>query len=164
MNVRARPVVLFVGLVCFALSHIVHGDSAPATAYLLKVSGGQTFTDIGSDDKTTPVPVDKQDLTKGLNVAFAPGDTVGDRVSKVKSWKPFETLHISVVNPSNQPAKLVLSLFHAGTKNYDTRVVLPLVFPPGEHDLVTPVEALANVNGSAPVLSDVRKWYLADED
>ncbi len=164
MNARMRPVMLFVGLTAIAMSRMVLGQAPASPTYLLKVSGGQTFTDIGSDDKTKPVPVDPQDPSKGLKVVFDKGDSVGDRISKVKSWKPFETLHISAVNPSNKPVKLMLTILHAGSKNYDTRIVQTLVFPPGEQDLTTPIEVLANVNGSNPVLSDVRKWYLADED
>ncbi|HVC93787.1 MAG TPA: hypothetical protein VND64_08855 [Pirellulales bacterium] len=167
MNTPVRSVAVFVGLAGmanFALPESAPNGLAPSNAYLLKVSEGQTFTDIGSDDKTKPVPVDANDLSKGLKVVFAPGDTVGDRISKVESWEPFEALRMSVVNPSNEAVKLVLNLFHADTKNYGTRVVQPLVFPPGEHEIVTPVKVLANVNGSSHVLSDVRKWYLADED
>lgn len=164
MNHRFPTVVLFASLACFTLARLAHGESAPPIAYLLKVSGGQTFSDIGSDDKTKPVPVDPKDHAKGLKVKFDPGDSVGDKGSKVKSWKPFESLHISVTNPSDKPVTLVLTVLHAGSKNFDTRIVKPLVFQPGEHDLVTPIDTLANVNGSAPVFSDIRRWYLADED
>jgi len=164
MNPRARLVVLFIDLVCITLAQFVLAEPAPSIAYLLKVSGGQTFTDIGSDVKTKPVPVDPQDLSKGLKVAFDPGDSVGDKGSKVKNWKPFETLHFAVFNPSDKPVKLVLTVLHAGSKNFDTRIVQTLEFPPGEHDLVTPIDALTNVNGSTPAFSDIRRWYVADED
>src|SRR5689334_17385094 len=69
MNPRARWVALFVCLVWFMLPGLVLCQAPPATAYLLKVSGGQTFGDTGLDNKTKPVPVDPQDLSKGLKVA-----------------------------------------------------------------------------------------------
>jgi hypothetical protein len=164
MSPRARPVALFVGVMCVVLSPLASAQSPPSNAYLLKVSGGQTFGDIGSDDKTKPTLVDPQDPSKGLKVTFDPGDSVGDKGTKVKNWRPFEALHISVLNPSDKPVRLVLTVLHAGSTNFDTRMVKALEFQPGEHDLVTPIETLTNVNGSAAVLSDIRRWYLADED
>lgn len=163
MKPRMRSGMVLLSVVCFALSHVARGEPAAAVTYLLKVSGGQKFTEIGSDDKTKPVPVDDKDLARGLKVVFARGDSVGDRVSRVKNWKPFDALHISTINPSDQPVKLVLTLFHAGTKNFDTRVIQAVEFPPGEHDVVLAIDALANVNGSSPALSDIRRWYFADE-
>jgi hypothetical protein len=156
--------VLIVGSACFALSPFVLAQSAPPKAYLLHVSEGQEFSDIGSDDKTKPEPVDPQDHSQGLKVAFDRGDSVGDRVSKVTDWKAFKTLHISVVNPSEKPVKLTLNVFHSGTTNFRTRVVKPLVFPPGDNVLETPVEAFKNENGSPAKMSEVKKWNLADED
>jgi hypothetical protein len=97
MNMRVRLIVLLVGVGFFTQSRLAPGEPAPAISYLLKVSGGQTFTDIGSDDKTTPVPVDPADLSRGLKVKFAVGDTVGDRAARVTNWKPFTELHMAVV-------------------------------------------------------------------
>jgi hypothetical protein len=142
----------------------VYGQSEPSKIYLLHVSKGQTFTDIGSDDKTAPVPVDSEDRSKGLKVVFFKGDSVGDKAPKVKNWKPFSAVHISVTNPSDKPVKLSLNVFHSGTRNSQTRVIKVLSVPPGESELATPLESLTNVNGSAPALGAIRKWYLADAE
>lgn len=164
MNARIRLVALLVGLGCFAVSPLVRGQSEPGSTFLLNVSKGQTFSDIGSEDKTKPVPVDPQDLSKGLKVVFHPNDSVGVQTSLVKNWKPYQALHIAVGNPSDKPVKLGLYVIHSGTKNYQTRVSKILDVPPGDHDLETPIASLLNLNGSAPTLSEVRRWYLADYD
>src|SRR5262245_21654970 len=78
------------------------GQSPPAQkTFLLNVGKGQTFTDIGSDDKTKPELVENQKELggKAVKVVFAAGDSVGDRVAKVKNWKPFSALRFDILNP-----------------------------------------------------------------
>ena len=100
------------------------GQAPASKAYLLNVSQMQTFTDIGSDDKTKPELVEdfKELAGNALKVAFFKGDSVGDRVAKVKNWKPFATLRLNVFNPGKDTVTLGLNIFHARSTNYATRI------------------------------------------
>ncbi len=142
------------------------GQAPASKAYLLNVSQMQTFTDIGSDDKTKPELVEdfKELAGKALKVAFFKGDSVGDRVAKVKNWKPFATLRLNVFNPGKDTVKLGLNIFHARSTNYATRIELPVVLKPGKNEVAVRIDELHNTNGSAPVLTDIRKWYFADAE
>jgi hypothetical protein len=135
-------------------------------AYLLNVGKGQSFNDFGADDKTRPELVeDFKDLGgKALKVAFFKGDSVGDRVAKVKNWKPFATLRVNAFNPGKDAIKLGLNVFHARSTNYNTRIEVPIVLKPGKNAVAITVDELRNTDGSAPVLTDIRKWYLADSE
>src|SRR5207237_2519315 len=101
---------------------------------------------------------------KVIKAAFAPGDSVGDRVPKVKNWKPFATLRCDLFNPSKAEITLLLNILHGRTRNYDTRVVMPIKLKPGKNEVSIGIDELANVNGSAPNLADIRKWYFADDE
>jgi hypothetical protein len=142
------------------------GQAPASRAYLLNVGKGQTFTEIGSDDKTAPEIVEalKELGGQAVKVAFFKGDSVGDRVAKVKNWKPFTTLHVNVFNPGKDTVKLGLNIFHARSTNYDTRIEHPVALKPGKNEIAIAVEDLQNTNGSAPVLTDIRKWYFADSE
>src|SRR6516164_1639589 len=104
------------------------GQALASKAYLLNVSKGQIFNEIGSDDKTRPEVVEdfKGLGGKAIKVAFFKGDSVGDDVAKVKSWKPFETLRIVVFNPGKDDVKLGLNIFHARSTTYATRIEHPI--------------------------------------
>ena len=100
------------------------GQTPVSMAYLLNVSKKQTFTDIGSDDKTKPEFVEdfKELGGKALKVTFFKGDSVGDRVATVRNWKPFATLRLSVFNPGQDTVTLGLNILHARSTNYATRI------------------------------------------
>ena len=142
------------------------GQAPASKAYLLNVSKRQTFTDIGSDDKTKPELVEdfKELAGKALKVAFFKGDSVGDRVAKVKNWKPFATLRVNVFNPGKDTVKLGLNIFHARSTNYATRIEVPVVLKPGKNEVAIGIDELQNTNGSAPALTDIRRWYFADAE
>jgi hypothetical protein len=142
------------------------GQAPPPKAYLLNVGKGQTFNSIGSDDKTKPQLIEdfKELGGKALKVAFFKGDSVGDSVAKVKNWTPFATLRVDVFNPGEGAVKLGLNIFHARSTNYSTRVELPVVVKPGKNAVTIGIDKLRNTDGSAPVLTDVRKWYFADAE
>jgi hypothetical protein len=106
----------------------------------------------------------KELVGKALKVAFAAGDTVGVRTSKVSNWKPFVSLRFNVFNPSKDTVTLTLNVFHARTTDYNTRVSVPLKFKPGKNDVNLSINSLANTNGGVPDLANVRRWYLADDD
>jgi hypothetical protein len=142
------------------------GQPTASKAYLLNVGSGQTFSDIGSDDKTRPELVEdfKELGGKALKVAFFKGDSVGDRAAKVKNWKPYTTLRITASNPGQDVVKLGLNIFHARSTNYNTRIEHPVVLKPGKNEVTIGIDELQNTNGSAPALNDVRRWYFADTE
>jgi hypothetical protein len=152
------------GLILAAAS--TPGQEPATKAYLLKVSDGQTFTEIGSDDKTKPELVEdfKEPGGKALKVAFFQGDSVGDHVAKVKNWKPYTTLRLHVFNPGKDTVKLGLNIFHARSTNYNTRIEQLIVLKPGKNEVTVGIDELQNTNGSAPALTDIRKWYFADTE
>ncbi len=135
-----------------------------AKAFLLNVGKGQTFNDIGSDDKTRPELVESfMELGgKAVKVAFFKGDSVGDRVSKVKDWKPFTMLRASVYNPAKEPVALELNVVHARSTNFQTRVAHPFKVGPGRSEVRIGIDEMANVNGTAPDLAHVNKWFIVD--
>lgn len=140
------------------------GQALPAKVELLPVSKGLIPTDTGSDGATKMTIENHPDFSgKTLKVVMAKKDTFGDRVARVKSWKPYAALQFDAVNPSKEDIKLVLNIFHKRTTNYPTRVVQPVVLKPGKNSIRIGIDELANVNGSAPDLTNITKWYFADE-
>jgi hypothetical protein len=142
------------------------GQSPVSKAYLFKVSGKQTFTEIGSDDKTKPEFVEdfKELAGKALKVAFFTGDSVGDRVAKVRNWTPFATLRLNIFNPGKETVTLGLNILHADSTSYGTRIEVPVVLKPGKNEFAIGIEKLRNTSGSAPALTDIRRWYFADAE
>jgi hypothetical protein len=152
------------GLLVITLATL--GQPPASRAYLLNVGKGQTFNEIGSDDKTRPEVVEdfKELGRRAIKVAFFKGDSVGDHIAKVKNWKPFATLRISAFNPGKDTVKLGLNIFHARSTNYSTRIEHLVVLKPGKNEVTIGIDELQNTNGSAPVLGDIRKWYFADTE
>jgi hypothetical protein len=165
--IRFRTLTMLLAAAGLAVATVSTPGQAPSSkAYLLNVGSGQTFSDIGSDDKTRPELVaDFKELGgKALKVAFFKGDSVGDRVAKVKNWKPYATLRITAFNPGQDSVKLGLNVFHARSTNYATRIEHPVVLKPGKNEVTIGIDELQNTNGSAPALNDVRRWYFADTE
>lgn len=161
---QASPILLVAaGLIIFAGG--AWGQALSRT-YLLNVGKGQTFTSIGSDDKTKPELVDHfKDLGgKAIKVAFFKGDSVGGRIGKITNWKPFSTLRVVVFNPGKDPVKLGLNIFHAQSTNYGTRIDHEILLKFGRNDVVIAIDKLKNTNGTAPDLTGIRNWYFADSD
>jgi hypothetical protein len=133
-------------------------------AYLLDVSKLQTFSDVGSGDKTKPEVVEALEGLDGkcVRVVFFKGDSVGDRVARVKNWKPFATLHLSAFNPGADTVLLGLNIVHARSTNYSTRIEIPVALKPGKNDVKVGIDELRNTDGSVPALTDIRRWYFAD--
>jgi hypothetical protein len=164
MNARIRLFVLLAGVSLWTWCAGLLGEELGAPTYLLNISKGEKFTEIGSDDKTNPVPVDPKDPAKGLKVKFDPGDSVGQRKCSVNNWNSFKSLQISVVNPSEKLVRLYLNVFQSATPTTTTRVVTPVDVPPGERVLEIPIADIRNAKGDTLVLSDVKRWYFADRD
>jgi hypothetical protein len=131
---------------------------------LLNVRAGQVPPDTGMEDKTKPMIVDDvKDLGgKALKVVFAPGDSFGSRPGPGQDWKKHAFLRFDAVNPGTDPIALELTVLHARSSNYQTRVVVPIKLKPGKNEVKIGIDEMVNVNGSAPDLSKVTKWYIAD--
>jgi hypothetical protein len=154
------------GLIAAMTTASAPGQTPASRVYLLKVSAKQTFTDIGSDDKTKPEFVeDFMELAgPAVKVEFFNGDSVGDRVAKVRNWKPFATLRLSLFNPGKDTVTLGLNVFHDRSTNYATRIEVPVVLKPGKNEIAIGIDELKNTSGSVPALTGVRRWYFADAE
>lgn len=152
-------------VVVLALTSVATAQNPSSTAYLLSPSKGQIPNDTGNDGQTK-LTIEK--LTKldgsALKVVFAPGDSFGDRSSRVKNWQPFAQLRFKVWNPGQEDVGLEFNINHKRTFNYQTRTVQPLKIKPGLNDVDLELGRLLNVNGSNPDLANVIKWYINCEE
>ena len=129
---------------------------------LLNVSQSQIPNDTGGDGATTMTIEECKELgAKALKVVFAKGDSFGDRQARIVNWKQFVSLQFNVFNPAQQKVPLTLTVKHKRTTSYQTRVDFPFALNPGKNEVKIGIDELANVNGSAPDLSAVGKWYFA---
>ncbi len=126
---------------CLAFVTAPSAADAPAEkGFLLNVGKGQLPPDTGQDDKTTPKIVeDFQGLGggKALEVRFAPGDSFGARAGSSKDWKRFTALRFDAYNPSEKPVSLELTVVHARSTSFQTRVVVPIRLKPGRFTSAT---------------------------
>src|SRR5262249_54172952 len=60
--------------------------------------------------------------------------------------------------------KLELAVIHGRSTSYQTRVVVPIRLTPGKNEVNLGIDEMANVNGSAPDLQNVVRWYILDAD
>jgi hypothetical protein len=131
---------------------------------LLNVGQGQIPNDTGSDGQTTMTIDECKELGgKALKVVFAKGDSFGDRQARVKNWKQFVSVEFNAFNPSQQKVPLTFTVKHKRTTSFQTRVDFPFALAPGKNAVKIGIDELVNVNGSAPDLSAVGKWYFACE-
>jgi hypothetical protein len=140
-------------------------EAAARQESLLNVSQGQIPNDTGSDGGTAMTIEECKELGgKALKVVFAKGDSFGDRQARVKNWKQFVSLQFNAFNPSQQKVPLTLTVRHNRTTSFQTRVDFPFALNPGKNEVKIGIDELLNVNGSAPDLSAVGKWYFACAD
>jgi hypothetical protein len=131
---------------------------------LLNVEQGQIPNDTGSDGLTKMTIEDCKDLGgKALKVVFAAADSFGDRQARIKNWKPFISLQFEVFNPAKDKVPLTLTVRHKRTTSFQTRVDYPFALKPGKNSVKIGIDELMNVNGTAPDLSEVGKWYFASD-
>jgi hypothetical protein len=137
-------------------------DAAKLT--LLNVQAGQVPPDTALEDKTKPQIVDDmKDLGgRSLKVAFAPGDSIGSRSGLNQNWKKYAFFRFDAVNPGKEQLALELVVIHVRSSNFQTRVVMPIKLKPGKNEVKIGIDEMSNVNGSAPDLAKVSKWYIAD--
>ncbi len=142
-------------------------DAPPEKTYLLNVGKGQVPSDTGMDDKTKPEIVEEHKELgggKALKVAFAVGDSIGVGAGTNKDWKRFARFRFDAFNPSRNVVALELTVVHARSTSYQTRVVVPIKLKPGKNEVTIGTDEMANVNGSAPNLASVTRWYILDVD
>ena len=160
MNGHTRRMIAALALV----TALAAGEAWARKEALLDVGAGQVFTDTGSDGKTTFGIEDCQPLGgPALKVVFADGDSAGDRIAKVSNWKPFAALELAAWNPAKEKVTLTLTVRHARSTSYQTRVDMPVPLKPGRNDVKIGIDEMLNVNGTAPDLANVVRWYLACE-
>ncbi len=159
-----RIALALAGCLTVGLALALSQEPSPK-AFLLNVSQGQLPNDTGMDDKTRPeiVTAGPKELGgKALKVAFAPGDSFGIKGGATKNWKRFAMFRFDAFNPSADPVALELTVVHGRSTSYQTRVVVPIKLKPGKNEVKIGIDEMTNVNGSAPDLANVSKWYILD--
>jgi len=142
---------------------LLSGDARARQEALLQISAGHLPTDTGSDTVNYKVEESTELGGKALRVALPNGDSFGDRVARIKNWKEFIALQFDAVNPSQDKVHLTLTVKHKRTTSFQTRVDAPFVLQPGKNSIKLGIDELVNVNGSAPDLANVVRWYIAGE-
>jgi hypothetical protein len=143
---------------------LVATDAWAAKEPLLNISQGQLPTDTGSDGATQfAIEEDKELGGPALKIVFAAGDSVGDRIAKVSNWKPFTALEFTAFNPGPANVNLTFTVRHKRTTSYQTRADTPVALKRGKNEIRIGMDEMLNVNGSAPDLANVVRWYLAAE-
>jgi hypothetical protein len=163
---RSVPLLLAALGACLLLALVPSSaQTPPQKLFLVNVSKGQIPPDTGQDDKTKMEIVDNfKDLGSGkaLKVPFAPGDSFGSRGGGNTNWKRYALLRFDAFNPAKDPVNLELTVVHARSTSYQTRAVQLIKLKPGKNEVKIGIDELSNVNGSAPDLARVTKWYIND--
>ncbi len=158
MRVTRLPAVVGVVLIGLFAADV----ACARRAALLDVSQGQMPNDTGSDGQTTMSIEECPELGgRALKVVYAAGDSFGDRQARVSNWREFITLEFEAYNPGDERVGVTLTVTHQRTTGYPTRVDVPIALEPGRNSVRIGIDEMLNVNGSAPDLANVRRWYLA---
>jgi hypothetical protein len=164
MTAHQRVLLLTVaGFLTLGLA-LTLGQEPGAKMILLNVSQGQVPPDTGQDDKTKlEIVEDFKELGgKALKVPFAPGDSFGTKIGPPKNWKQFALFRCNAVNTTQVRVNLELNVVHARSTNYQTRVAMPIKLKPGKNEVKVGIDEMVNVNGSAPDLAHVTRWFIVD--
>jgi hypothetical protein len=73
-------------------------------------------------------------------------------------------VEFEVFNPGQGDVGLQFNVKHKRTTSYQTRVEHPFKVKPGRNSVKIGLDEMANVNGSAPDLSDAQRWYINPTD
>ncbi len=133
---------------------------------LLDVSKGHIPNDTGNGDGETKMSITQSDELVGdvLRVQFSAGDSVGDKASRVKNWKPFSHLSFDAFNPAKEDVLIIFNVNHSQTKAFATRVAHEITLKPGKNRVRVKIDELTNSNGSKPELAAVVRWFIGVED
>jgi len=135
-------------------------QSSDTKSYLLNVSKDQMPTDTGSTaTKLSVVTLDPG----GRAVKAVLVNSVGDFKTRVKDWTPHRSLNLRIVNLEKDTVKLDFVVRHKNTKDYATRVDVPLTLKPDLNEIRLDIAGLLNNNSSTPDLANVTGWYLATD-
>ena len=129
---------------------------------LLDVTHGQQPSDTASDKTFFNLEECKGLGGQALKVECPAGDSFGDRAAKITNWRPFTQVEFAIFNPSSETVTLGFNVKHQRSVNYQTRMDIPLRVAPGRNDLKIAISGMANVDGSAPELDKIVRWYLAN--
>ena len=128
---------------------------------LIQVSAGQKPSDVGSDDTNKLTIVAQSPLGgQALRVFELKDDSFGQGQLKTTNWAPFHEFRVETFNPTREKIEAVLTIAHADTRNFDTRIDYPVTLPPGKGVVSAPLAKLLNNNGGRPNLKQVKRWYL----
>jgi hypothetical protein len=139
---------------------IVASDATAGEAGLLRVSKGQMPNDTSGDCQFS---LDEKAELGGpaLKAVYAAGSSFGETRPKLRDWTGFRSLKFDAFNPTKDILNAELTIKHRGTKDYPTRVDVPLMLKPGKNTFDLRLADMANVDGSRPDLSFVKHWYVA---
>lgn len=96
-----------------------------------------------------------------LKAEFEQDGFIADWALKIKDWRPFTALKFNAVNPADKPVALALTIKHKGTLGYDTRVDRAFALAPGKNALEVQLPGIANNDGTAADLSEVKMLTIA---
>jgi hypothetical protein len=142
----------------FALNAL--SQPTAAKTYLWDIAGGLP-NDTGTDDTKLSFAEKTELGGKALKVLLV--NSFGDRSTRVSDWRPFTTLAFNAFNPDTAPVKVGFNVRHQGTKNYATRVDVPITLKPGKNEIRLAVSDLRNSNGTVADLGNVQRWYIATD-
>ena len=150
-------------IACTALLSVAaFAQPSAEKADLMNFAKGQLPTDTGSDKKFYSL-VDHPDLGKALKVEFPPSDSFGDRAAKVTDWKRYAAVEFDAFNPEKESIKFGFNVPHRRTTSFQTRVEVPFTLKPGKNQVRLGIDEMSNINGSAPDLAHVTRWYIASQ-
>lgn len=135
--------------------------SAFADTALIAPSEGQLPYD--TSGKVELSRVDAQDgIPLLLRATFAEaGASFGQTSPKTADWAAYRGLRFTAMNHSDKPINVTLVVRHGGSKNFGTRIDVPLTLKPGSHTQVIEFADMRNNDRSAAQLTSVRHWYIA---
>jgi len=96
-----------------------------------------------------------------LKAEFEKDGFIADWALRIKDWRPFATLKFTAVNPADKPVSIALTIKHKGTQGYDTRVDRSFALAPGKNALEVSLTGIANNDGTAADLSEVKMLTIA---
>src|SRR5690349_10087261 len=88
LTTSRRMAVLTAGVLALAVA-ITTGQPPARNTELLNPTKNQLPTDTGSDKVTYSIEEKAELGGKALRIDFLAGDSFGDRVARIKNWKPF---------------------------------------------------------------------------
>lgn len=136
--------------------------ASEAKTALINISAGQKPSDVGSDTLDKLTIVDFPQLGgKALRVFQLAGDTFGQGQMKIADWSPYKEFRVSTYSPAKEELELTLTISHAGTKNFDTRIDVPVTLAPGKGEISVPLAGLKNNGGGSPNWKQIKRWYMA---